>query len=44
MNCLDVIFFQAELTPEKLAVVAQGTVVSYGRLAHGIVSSQRRLA
>ena len=44
MNCLDVIFFQAELAPEKLALVAQGTVVSYGRLAHGIVSAQRRLA
>jgi hypothetical protein len=44
MNCLDVIFFQAEIAPEKLAIVAQGTVVSYGRLAHGIVSVQRRLA
>jgi acyl-coenzyme A synthetase/AMP-(fatty) acid ligase len=44
MNCLDVIFFQAELTPEKLAIVAQGSVVSYGRLAHGIVSAQQRLA
>ncbi len=43
MNCIDVIFFQAEIAPEKLAIVAQGFVVSYGRLAHGIVSAQRRL-
>ena len=43
MNCIDVIFFQAEIAPEKLAMVAQGFVVSYGRLAHGIVSAQRRL-
>lgn len=42
MNCIDVIFFQAELAPEKLAIVAQGQVLSYGRLAHGIVSAQRR--
>jgi acyl-CoA synthetase (AMP-forming)/AMP-acid ligase II len=44
MKCLDVLFFQAELTPEKLAIVAHGHVISYGRLAHGIVSAQRRLA
>src|SRR5437763_1216785 len=44
MNCLDVVFFQAELTPEKLAIVAHGAVISYGRLAHGIVSAQRRIA
>jgi hypothetical protein len=44
MNCIDVIFFQAEIAPEKLAMVAQGFVVSYGRLARGIVSAQRRLA
>jgi len=43
MNFIDVIFFQAEIAPEKLAVVAQGAVLSYGRLAHGIVSAQRRL-
>jgi hypothetical protein len=43
MNCIDVIFFQAEIAPEKLAMVAQGFVVSYGRLARGIVSAQRRL-
>lgn len=42
MNCIDVIFFQAELTPEKIAVVAQGTVISYRRLMHGIISAQRR--
>src|SRR5579864_9039647 len=44
MKCLDVIFFQAELTPEKLPIIAQGHVISYGKLAHGIVSAQRRLA
>lgn len=44
MNCIDVIFFQAEIAPERLAMVAQGFVVSYGRLARGIVSAQRRLA
>ena len=44
MDCIDVIFFQAELAPEKLAVVAQGTVISYARLALGIVSAQQRLA
>jgi acyl-coenzyme A synthetase/AMP-(fatty) acid ligase len=44
MNCLDVILFQAELTPEKLAIIAQGHVISYGKLAHGIISAQRRLA
>ena len=42
MNCIDVIFFQAELAPEKIAVVAQGTVISYRRLMHGIISAQRR--
>jgi hypothetical protein len=43
MNCIDVIFFQAEIAPEKLAIIAQGFVLSYARLAHGIVSAQRRL-
>jgi acyl-coenzyme A synthetase/AMP-(fatty) acid ligase len=43
MNCIDVIFFQAEIAPEKMAIFAQGFVLSYGRLAHGIVSAQRRL-
>ena len=44
MNCTDVIFFQAELTPERLAIIAQGPVIPYGRLAHGIVSAQARFA
>jgi acyl-coenzyme A synthetase/AMP-(fatty) acid ligase len=44
MKCLDVIFFQAELAPEKLAIIAHGHVVSFGKLAHGIVSAQRRFA
>jgi hypothetical protein len=44
MNFIDVVFFQAEIAPEKVAFVAQGSVLSYGRLAHGIVSAQRRLA
>jgi len=44
MKWLDVIFFQAELAPEKLAIIAHGHVISYGKLAHGIVSAQRRLA
>lgn len=43
MNFIDVIFFQAELAAEKVALVAHGAVLSYGRLAHGIVSAQRRL-
>jgi tripartite-type tricarboxylate transporter receptor subunit TctC len=44
MNCTDVIFYHAEITPEKLAIIAHGAVCPYGRLAHGIVSTQRRLA
>jgi hypothetical protein len=43
MNCIDVIFFQADLAPEKLAIVTQGTAIPYGRLARGIASAQRRL-
>jgi acyl-coenzyme A synthetase/AMP-(fatty) acid ligase len=43
VDCVDSIFFQAELTPEKLAIVAHGSVLSYGRLAQGIVSAQQRL-
>ena len=39
MNFIDVIFFQAELAPEKLAIVAEGHVISYGRLAQGIAVS-----
>jgi hypothetical protein len=44
MNCIDVILFQAEVAPQKLAIIAHGAVCSYGRLAQGIVSTQRRLA
>jgi hypothetical protein len=44
MNFIDVIFFQAELAPEKLAILAEGHVISYGQLAHGIVSARGRLA
>jgi hypothetical protein len=44
MNVIDVIFFQAELAPEKLAILAEGHVISYGLLARGIVSAQGRLA
>jgi cyanophycin synthetase len=44
MNCTDVIFFHAEIAPQKLAIIAHGAVCSYGRLAQGILSTQRRLA
>jgi AMP-binding enzyme len=43
MNWTDVIFFHAVVTPEKLAIVSHGAVCQYGRLAHGILSTQRRL-
>jgi hypothetical protein len=42
LNCIDAIFFQAELTPDKLALVAHGAVIPYGRLAQGIVSAQQK--
>jgi hypothetical protein len=42
VNCIDAIFFQAELTPDKLAIVAHGAVIPYGRLAQGIVSAQQK--
>ncbi len=44
MNFVDVIFFQAEIAPEKLALVAHGSVIPYGRLAQGILSAQQRLS
>jgi hypothetical protein len=43
MNWTDVILYHAEVTPERFAIVAHGAVCPYGRLAHGIVSTQRRL-
>ncbi len=43
MNFLDVIFFQADVAPQKLALVAYGSVTPYGRLARGILSAQQRL-
>ena len=44
MNFVDVIFFQAEIAPEKLALVAHGSVIPYGRFAQGILSAQQRLS
>ena len=43
MNCIDVVFFQAAIAPDKLALVADGSVIPYGRLARGILSAQQRL-
>jgi hypothetical protein len=43
VNFVDVIFFQAEIAPEKLALVAHGSVIPYGRFARGILSAQQRL-
>lgn len=43
MNVIDVLFFQAEIAPDKLAIVAEGSIISYGRLARGILSTQQRL-
>ena len=44
MNFVDVIFFQAEIAPDKLALVAHGSIIPYGRLAQGILSAQQRLS
>jgi acyl-CoA synthetase (AMP-forming)/AMP-acid ligase II len=43
MNAIDVIFFQAEVAPDKLALVAYGSIIPYGRFVHGILSAQQRL-
>jgi non-ribosomal peptide synthetase component E (peptide arylation enzyme) len=43
MNFVDVIFFQAEIAPDKLALIGHGSVISYGRFARGILSAQQRL-
>lgn len=43
MNCIDVILFQAEMAPEKPALIAPGSVIPYGRAAQGILSAQQRL-
>ena len=44
MNFVDVILFQAEIAPEKLALVAHGSIIPYGRFAQGILSAQQRLS
>jgi hypothetical protein len=43
VNFVDVLFFQAELAPDKLAIVANASIIPYGRLARGILSAERRL-
>jgi hypothetical protein len=43
MNFVDVIFFQAEIAPDKIALVAHGSLIPYGRFASGILSAQQRL-
>lgn len=43
MNFVDVLFFQAELAPDKLAIVANASIIPYGRFARGILSAERRL-
>ena len=43
MNLTDVITFQAELAPDKLALVAHGSIIPYNRFVHGILSAQQRL-
>ena len=43
MNLIDVITFQAELAPDKLALVAHGSIIPYNRFVHGILSAQQRL-
>ncbi|HEY1982849.1 MAG TPA: hypothetical protein VGH13_22455 [Xanthobacteraceae bacterium] len=44
MNLVDVLFFQAEIAPDKLALVAHGSVVPYRKLVYGILSAEQRLA
>jgi len=44
LNFNDVLFFQAELAPDKLALVAHGSIIPYGRFVRGILSCQQRLA
>ncbi|MBN8935132.1 MAG: hypothetical protein J0I13_02230 [Rhizobiales bacterium] len=44
MNFVNVILFQAEVVPDKLAIVAHGSIIPYGRLASGILSVQKRLS
>jgi non-ribosomal peptide synthetase component E (peptide arylation enzyme) len=43
VDFVDVILFQAENSPEALALVGFGSVIPYGRLAQGILSAQNRL-
>jgi hypothetical protein len=43
LNCTDVILFQAEMAPEKPALIAPGSGIPYGRIAQGILSVQQRL-
>ena len=43
VNWLDTPFFHANLTPEKGAIASGGTAISYGRLAHAILSVERRI-
>jgi hypothetical protein len=44
MNAVDVIFFQAEIAPDKLALVAHGSIIPYNRFVYGILSAQQRLS
>ena len=44
MNAIDVIFFQAEIAPDKLALVAHGSIIPYNRFVNGILSAQQRLS
>ncbi len=43
MNFVDVIFFQATIAPDKLALIAHGSVIPYSRFWHGVLSAQQRL-
>lgn len=44
MQLIDVILFQAQLNPAALSLVGAGSVITYGRMAQGILSAGRRLA
>lgn len=43
MNWVDMLFFHAEVSPQKTAIACEGAVISYGRLARAVLSLQRRI-
>jgi hypothetical protein len=43
MNFVDMILFHAVHSPEKIALAADQAALTYGQLAHGIISAQRKI-